>query len=93
MKTTDLCVLRSKRTYTQAYESYARGCCFPGTVKVPKDLYMKARTDFVEDVDSAKVMKIRVALQHYGDLIHTGKVTVHLVTLTQGDDITALIKK
>ena len=93
MKTTDLIVLKSAVNYKQAYESYARGCAFSHTAKIQKELYMKSRTDFVEDLDSAKVMKLRVALQHYGDLIHTGKVTVHLVTLTQGDDITALVKK
>lgn len=93
MNMTDLIVLKSSVDYDQDYESYARGCSFAHTAKIQKKLYMKARTDFVEDLDSAKVMKLRTALQHYGDLIHTGKVTVHLVTLTQGDDITDMVKK
>ncbi len=93
MKQTDLVVLKSIVDYNQDYESYARGCAFSHTAEVEKGLYMKTRTHFVEGLDSAKIMTLRTVRCHYGDLIHTGKVTVHLVTLTQGDDITALVKK
>ena len=93
MKKTDMVVLKTIVDYGQDYTSAPRGMTFNHTANVKKGLYMKARLEFVKDLKNAKIMTLRTALTNYGYLIHEGKVTVHLVTITQGDDITAMVKK